>query len=104
MSSYIVCSSYDGGAKYACSSELLIHCSHISCVLKNFLFVNLGADLAPPPLPPASIPIWRALLAGGVAGVVSRTATAPLEKIKILAQVQRVIHNVILPNSFSIVP
>ena len=36
--------------------------------------------------------------------MVSRTATAPLEKIKILAQVQRVIRNVILPNSFSILP
>lgn len=47
-----------------------------------------GSDLAPPPIPPTSIVIWRALLAGGVAGVVSRTSTAPLEKTKILAQVQ----------------
>ncbi len=46
-----------------------------------------GSDLAPPPLPPASQTIGLALLAGGVAGVVSRTATAPLEKIKIMAQV-----------------
>ncbi len=50
------------------------------------LFI-LGSDLAPPPLPPASQAIWLALLAGGVAGVVSRTATAPLEKVKIMAQV-----------------
>ena len=48
---------------------------------------TVGTDLAPPPLPPASVPVWRALLAGGLAGVISRTATAPLEKIKILAQV-----------------
>ena len=51
------------------------------------LSVDVGTDLAPPPLPPPSIAVWRALLAGGVAGVVSRTATAPLEKIKLLAQV-----------------
>ena len=31
--------------------------------------------------------IWRAIFAGGIAGIVSRTATAPIEKIKILAQV-----------------
>jgi len=42
--------------------------------------------LAPQHIPPASLVIWRAVLAGGVAGVVSRTMTAPLEKIKILAQ------------------
>ena len=46
-----------------------------------------GSDLVPPPLPPPSLIIWRALLAGGVAGIVSRTATAPIEKVKILAQV-----------------
>ena len=51
------------------------------------LSVDVGSDLAPPPLPPASVPIWRALFAGGLAGVVSRTATAPFEKIKLLAQV-----------------
>ena len=33
--------------------------------------------------------LWRALFAGGIAGIVSRTATAPIEKIKILAQVMR---------------
>ena len=46
-----------------------------------------GADFAPPPLPPASLVIWKALLAGGIAGIVSRTATAPLEKLKMMAQV-----------------
>ena len=61
---------------------IMMECTYISS--------PLGSDLAPPPLPPASVPIWRALLAGGVAGVISRTATAPLEKIKILAQVRRV--------------
>ena len=52
------------------------------------LSVDIGTDLAPPPLPPASVPIWRAILAGGMGGVLSRTATAPLEKIKLLAQVR----------------
>lgn len=48
--------------------------------------VDIGTDLAPAPLPPASVPIWRAFLAGGCGGLVSRTATAPLEKVKILQQ------------------
>jgi solute carrier family 25 phosphate transporter 23/24/25/41 len=52
----------------------------------NFI-MYLGSDLVPPPLPPPSIIVWRAILAGGIAGLVSRTATAPIEKIKILAQV-----------------
>ena len=46
-----------------------------------------GSDLVPPPIPPSSVIIWWALFAGGIAGIVSRTATAPIEKIKILAQV-----------------
>lgn len=52
-----------------------------------YTFFLVGTDLVPHHIPPASMVIWRALLAGGVAGVVSRTLTAPLEKIKILAQV-----------------
>jgi solute carrier family 25 phosphate transporter 23/24/25/41 len=52
------------------------------------LSIDVGTDLAPPPIPPPSLTIWRALLAGGVAGVVSRTATAPLEKIKLIAQIK----------------
>ena len=51
------------------------------------LSVDVGTDLVPPPLPPPSVPIWQALFAGGVAGVVSRTLTAPLETVKLLAQV-----------------
>ena len=49
--------------------------------------VDIGTDLAPAPLSPASVPIWCAFLAGGCGGVVARTATAPLEKVKILQQV-----------------
>ena len=40
-----------------------------------------------PALPPSNMPLWRFLLAGGVAGCASRTLTAPLEKLKIEAQV-----------------
>jgi solute carrier family 25 phosphate transporter 23/24/25/41 len=52
------------------------------------LSIDIGSDLAPPALPPCSLVIWKALVAGGVAGIVSRTATAPLEKAKIIAQTQ----------------
>lgn len=51
------------------------------------LSVDVGSDLAPPVIPPPSMKIGLTLFAGGMAGIVSRTATAPLEKIKILAQV-----------------
>lgn len=36
----------------------------------------------------ASGKVWRHLAAGGIAGAVSRTATAPLDRIKIFLQVQ----------------
>ncbi|CAI7999938.1 Calcium-binding mitochondrial carrier protein SCaMC-1 [Geodia barretti] len=52
------------------------------------LSIDTGSDLAPPALPPCSVEIWKALVAGGVAGIVSRTFTAPLEKAKIIAQTQ----------------
>ena len=43
-----------------------------------------GSDVQ---IPPSSMPIWRFLIAGGFAGCASRTLTAPLEKLKIEAQV-----------------
>ncbi|XP_065839630.1 uncharacterized protein [Oscarella lobularis] len=52
--------------------------------------IDVGADFAPPPLPPASMPLWRFLLAGGMGGVASRTLTSPLERIKLLAQTQTI--------------
>jgi solute carrier family 25 phosphate transporter 23/24/25/41 len=47
--------------------------------------IDIGTDV--PALPPANMPLWRFLCAGGIAGCASRTLTAPLEKIKIQAQV-----------------
>ena len=67
-----------------------IHYALLLCVGAS---VDIGTDLAPAPLPPASVPIWRAFVAGGFGGVVSRTATAPLEKVKILQQVMLIMGN-----------
>ena len=50
--------------------------------------IDIGSDQVPSSLPPAEVPLWRFMLAGGCGGVASRTATAPIEKIKILAQVK----------------
>ena len=49
--------------------------------------LDFGSDIIPTTIPPAEMPLFQFMLAGGLAGVASRTFTAPLEKIKILAQV-----------------
>ena len=48
--------------------------------------LDVGSDLAPPIPAGKDIPVWECLVVGGLAGCVSRTATAPLERIKIQAQ------------------
>lgn len=49
--------------------------------------IDIGEQLTiPPEFQPKGIS-WRHLVAGGVAGAVSRTATAPLDRLKIMLQV-----------------
>ena len=43
--------------------------------------------MAPTALPPKEMPLVRFMAAGGIAGIASRSATAPLETLKIIAQV-----------------
>ena len=49
--------------------------------------LDIGSDMTPAALPPKEIPLARFMIAGGLAGIVSRTATAPLETLKLIAQV-----------------
>lgn len=51
-----------------------------SCIV-----TDCGSDMAPT-VPGCGLLWWQTVLAGGCAGVLSRTLTAPLEKIKITAQ------------------
>lgn len=48
--------------------------------------LDIGSDLSVP-VPPSHMPLWRFVLAGGLGGVCSRTVTAPLERVRIEAQV-----------------
>lgn len=49
--------------------------------------LDYGSDIVPTSMPPVEMPLTQFMVAGGLAGVASRTLTAPLEKIKIIAQV-----------------
>lgn len=48
--------------------------------------LDIGSDMAPTALPPKEMPLVRFMAAGGIAGIASRSATAPLETLKIIAQ------------------
>ena len=56
--------------------------------------VDIGSDLSVP-VPPSNMPLWRFVLAGGLGGVCSRTFTAPLERVRIEAQVGRSVSGVL---------
>ena len=53
--------------------------------------IDVGVDQMPDPIPPVDIPIYRYMFSGALAQIVSKTAVAPLEKIKIMSQVRKYI-------------
>lgn len=68
--------------------------SHIICpkfchCLSVFLkMIDIGEQLTcPPEFQSKGGVSWRHLVAGGIAGSVSRTATAPLDRLKVMLQV-----------------
>jgi len=59
--------------------------------------IDIGEQLTcPPDLPKAKDSVlgvsWYHLVAGGVAGAVSRTSTAPLDRLKVMLQVMHIKH------------
>ncbi len=54
----------------------------------NLSGLDTGSDLVPSlPSSKSNLPLWQFVLAGGIGGTVSRTATAPLEFVKLKAQI-----------------
>jgi solute carrier family 25 phosphate transporter 23/24/25/41 len=60
--------------------------ARISKVWMAMSGMDLGTDLAPP-VPPKDLPLIQFLIAGGSGGCLSRTVTAPLERVRMQAQV-----------------
>lgn len=66
-------------------SSLLV--KKVTC---NFKMIDLGDSTAPPDFTKTEKATgiwWKLFLSGGIAGFVSRTATAPLDRVKIFYQV-----------------
>lgn len=60
--------------------------ARISKVWMAMSGMDVGTDLAPP-VPPKDLPLIQFLIAGGSGGCLSRTVTAPLERVRMQAQV-----------------
>ena len=70
---------------------------HIASLFDHFQrasAIDLGESITIPSDEPTSpnTPIWTTLLSGAVAGGISRTITAPLDRVKIILQTQRSSH------------
>jgi hypothetical protein len=58
---------------------------------KNNAFIDIGDGVIAPIDKKQASKSWQFLAAGGIAGVISRTVTAPIDRLKTLYQIQ-VIH------------
>ncbi|KAJ6640847.1 Calcium-binding mitochondrial carrier protein SCaMC-1 [Pseudolycoriella hygida] len=75
-----------------CNKKIDKGVDHFFEVVNHFQYLDIGEDMnIPDDFTPNEMQTgkwWRHLAAGGVAGAVSRTCTAPLDRLKVFLQVQ----------------
>ncbi len=81
---------FDIGAVHRLVIENLFRKKNISVIFDQYLDLGESPYGAPEDSVTQGGQWWKNLIAGGVAGAVSRTATAPFDRLKIVMQVENV--------------